>query len=229
MTNSTDGPAGSTPPHPPLLAGQAPLDEVMARLARDRPVFHSEADLQHSFALALRELAPELRCRLEVPQQTGGKRPAYLDLLCTGPSARTVVEFKYVTRRWTGTCGPDGETYALRNHAATDLARLGFVTDLTRTERFGEASGTTGLALMVTNEPRLWTPPAPGGAPRRDQEFRLHQGRTLAGTLRWAGGSYLPNTRVLRGRYPLDWRPYSRQPGAGGEFRYLAVATGGAA
>src|SRR3546814_17919533 len=32
------------------LAGTVPVDEVLARLAARRPVFHSEADMQHAFA-----------------------------------------------------------------------------------------------------------------------------------------------------------------------------------
>jgi hypothetical protein len=52
----------------PLIAGEVSLPEVMARLQQDRPVFHSEADLQHSFARVLWELAPKIQSRLEVRQ-----------------------------------------------------------------------------------------------------------------------------------------------------------------
>lgn len=84
-----------------LIAGQVPLADVIARLHRDRPVFHSEADLQHSFARALWELEPGIGCRLEVPQHTAD-RVERLDLLCIGPSGRTAIEFKYPTRAWKG-------------------------------------------------------------------------------------------------------------------------------
>jgi hypothetical protein len=67
---------------PALIAGQVPLVEVMARLGQDRPVLHSEADLQHSFARALWELAPEIQSRFEVRQYVPGATGAeYLDLL----------------------------------------------------------------------------------------------------------------------------------------------------
>ncbi len=55
---------------PDLIAGGVPLAEVMAALAGARPVFHSEADLQHAFARVLWERAPWVECRLEV-RQTG--------------------------------------------------------------------------------------------------------------------------------------------------------------
>ncbi|MER5669178.1 hypothetical protein [Streptomyces mirabilis] len=214
------------------IAGRTSLSEVMGQLCRHRPVFHSEADLQHSFARVLWELAPDVHSRLEVPQRRSGKAE-YLDLLCIGPSAtRTAIEFKYFTRKWTGTAGTPGEDYALKGHAATDLARLHFVRDIARLERFCRRSGQNGLALMLTNEASLWTPPGPSRRRTRDHDFRIHHGRELAGTLLWAEGAYAPNTCTLRGVYPLDWEPYTEVGGPAGEFRYLAVfvspAPGGA-
>lgn len=210
----------------PLIAGEVPLTEVMARLRQDRPVFHSEADLQHSFARVLWELAPEIQSRLEVRQYAPDAPGAeYLDLLCIGPSARTAIEFKYFTAYWAGTAGPVPEEYALKSHAATDLARLGFVSDIARLERFGNRPDQNGLALLLTNEPGLWTPPKRDSKPTRDRDFRIHQDRTLTGQLLWGGGDYEPNTRILRGSYPLNWQPYSLQDGTRGEFRYLAVFT----
>lgn len=173
----------------------------------------------------MRELAPKIQSRLEVrqnvPDATGAE---YLDLLCIGPTARTAIEFKYRTAKWAGTAGPDQEQYALRSHSATDLARLGFVSDFARLERFGNPTQ-NGLALLITNAPGLWTPPEPGSKPTRDRDFRIPQDHTLSGQLLWGGGDYEPNTRTLRGTYPLNWQPYSLQDGPKGEFRYLAVFT----
>jgi hypothetical protein len=205
------------------VAGQIALDDVIARLGRHRPVFHSEADLQHSFARLLWELAPDVHSRLEVPQRHLG-RAEYPDLLCIGPSARTAIEFKYFTRRWTGAACVPAENYALKGHAATDLARLHFVRDIARLERFCQRSGQNGLAIMVTNDPALWTPPGPGRRQTRDHAFRIHEGRKLTGTLLWAEGTYAPNTCALRGTYVLDWQPYSELDGAGGEFRWVGVS-----
>ncbi|MGW7281156.1 hypothetical protein ACWGIV_23230 [Streptomyces sp. NPDC054844] len=207
------------------IAGRASLREVMTRLRRHRPVFHSEADLQHSFARVLWEVAPEVESRLEVPQWPSG-RAEYLDLLCIGPESRTAVEFKYFTRSWTGTVGNPAEDYALKAHAATDLARLHFVRDIARLERFCGQSEQNGLALMLTNEPSLWTPPGSDRRPTRDHQFRIHEGRELAGMLLWAEGTYERNTCTLTGAYSLAWEPYSRQNGPGGEFRWLAVFVG---
>ncbi|MEU6145877.1 hypothetical protein ABZ848_36735 [Streptomyces sp. NPDC047081] len=204
------------------IAGRVSPGEAMAQLAGHRQVFHSEADLQHSFARALWELSPDVHSRLEVPQRAGSKAE-HLDLLCIGPSTRTAIEFKYFTRSWTGRAGTPAEDYALKGHAATDLARLHFVRDIARLEHFCRRPDQNGLAIMLTNDASLWTPPGAGRGQTRDREFRIHQGRELAGTLQWAEGAYKRNTCPLRGAYPLNWEPYSELGGAGGEFRYLAV------
>ncbi|WEH40363.1 hypothetical protein [Streptomyces sp. AM 2-1-1] len=210
-----------SPAAPETIAGSATLDDVLARLRGHRPVFHSEADLQHSFALAVHEVAREVGCRLEVPVR-GSEASEYLDLLCLGPAGRTAVEFKYVTRRWSGTVGSPPEEYALRGHNAPDLARRDFVRDVGRLERFCEREDQNGLALLITNEASLWSP-RQRTTPTRDEEFRIHEERELSGTLLWAGGSFPANTRVLRGTYLLRWRPYAQLGGPNGEFRCLAV------
>ncbi|WP_240676886.1 hypothetical protein [Actinacidiphila soli] len=119
--------------------------------------------------------------------------------------------------------GPLGETYALRSHSATDLARLSFVSDVERLERFCDWPDQNGLALIVTNESSLWEEPGPRAKRTRDHEFRVHEGRTLTGTLLRGAEGYEPNTRTLHDSYRMDWQPYSQQGGACGEFRYLAV------
>jgi hypothetical protein len=107
----------------------------------------------------------------------------------------------------------------LKSHGAPDEARRDFVFDVARLERFCDRPDQNGLALMVTNESALWREPKRSAKRPRDYEFRLHQGGELAGTLLWGGGDYRPNTRVLRGTYPLHWRP----PTAGA-FQYLALS-----
>lgn len=219
----TSGPSSTSA----LIAGQVPLIEVMAELHQERPVFHSEADLQHSFARALWRLAPTIESRLEVSQHVPDTpHREHLDLLCIGPSARTAIEFKYFKARWAGAVGPLKEEYVLTSHAATDRGRLGFVSDIARLERFADRPGQNGLALLVTNERSLWmVPPPHANQKTRDHDFRIHEGRTLAGELLWADGNYKRNARTLRGNYHLSWQPYSEQDGRRGEFRYLAVFT----
>lgn len=213
----------TTTPQEAKTASGVQLSKAMGALRRARPVFHSEADLQHSFARALWEVAPDVRSRLEVPQRRQGRRE-YLDLLCLGPGGQTLIEFKYFTRSWTGFVpGAPDEKYQLRDHGALDVARLNFVEDIVRLEKFCNRADQDGLVLLVTNEPGLWAIPKPRSRPTRDQQFHIHEGRALTGTLLWAEGTYTDNTRYLRGSYGLTWQPYSELPGPGGTFRYLAV------
>ena len=187
-------------------------------------MFHSEADFQHAFARALWESAPDVQSRLEVPKRTSAGTE-HLDLLCIGPDASTAIEFKYWTRSWKGAAGTPNEEYNLKAHAATDIARRNFVFDIARLERFGNEPKHNGIALILTNDPSLWAPPAPRPVPSRDHAFRIHEGSTLTGTLLWGGGDYPANTTELRGNYALSWTDYSHQTGPGGHFRYLIVET----
>ena len=190
----------------------------MSALAERRPVFHSEADFQFAFAQTVSAMDPGIACRLEKPltsARTG--RTEYLDLLCLGPNGATPIEFKYFTRRWHGTA--NGEDFSLRDHAAADLLRLHFIHDVVRLE--SSPHGERGLAILLTNESALWSESA---RQTQDSEFHLHHGRTLEGTLLWAGGIYEPNTRVLAGTYDLNWQDFSHlDDHRGGQLRYLAI------
>lgn len=192
----------------------------MRALGEVRRVFHSEADLQFAFAQQLTRIAPSVRCRLEVPHAREGRRNDYLDLLCLGEETSTAIEFKYFTRPWVGDA--DGEAYSLRAHAATDLARFYFVHDIKRLERATVGRESNGLAIMLTNEPRLWTAPTKGRR-TNDWAFRIHEGSQLSGILEWGNG-YAANRRELAGSYEARWQDFSTlDGGSGGRFRWLAI------
>ncbi len=207
--------------HHSSLVGDVPLELLMAQLAQRRPIFHSEADFQFALAQMLAELEPAAHCRLEVPQPRSGRGREHLDLLVRGPDgAATAVELKYFTRAWAGVV--DDETFALRDHAATDLARLHYVHDIGRLERFAATSGVAGVAIMLTNEPRLWDPSGQGRG--NDVAFRIHEGQVLSGLLEWGNG-YKPNRRQLSGRYLLSWHDFSLidPRSRGGRLRWTAA------
>jgi hypothetical protein len=54
------------------------LNQIIQKLANERPIFHSEADFQHGLAWLIHEEFPSCRMRLEVNPYTDGQR-AYLD------------------------------------------------------------------------------------------------------------------------------------------------------
>jgi hypothetical protein len=209
-----------------LLAGRLPLPDVMTHLAARRPVFHSEADFQFAFAQSVAALDDSFGIRLEVPQR-GQRQRSYVDLVCRGGQEVSLVEFKYVTRAWTGTDGYSSEQFDLRGHEALDLARLYFIHDVIRLETWtAQKIANSGFAVLLTNDNRLWEQPASGRV-TRDHDFRLHEGRRLTGSLRWGTSEapYEANNRDLRGAYVATWHVYSqRDSGPGGNFRWLSWA-----
>jgi hypothetical protein len=210
-----------------LIAGRVPMPDVMTHLAARRPVFHSEADFQFAFAQSVAALDDSIGLRLEVPQR-GEHRRTYVDLACRAGDEVSLVEFKYVTRAWTGTDGYTDEHFALRGHEALDLARLYFIHDVTRLEAWtAQAICRNGFAVMLTNDNRLWEKPASSRV-TRDQNFRLHEGRRLTGPLKWGTpeAPHEAHNRNLRGTYVATWHGYSkRDSGPGGSFRWLYWAT----
>lgn len=202
-----------------LIAGTLDLVDVMATLAARRPVFHSEADFQFAFVQAIAAADPGIEVRLEVRQ--AADRAEYVDLACWTTQQRTLIEFKYATAGWTGT-DPSGEQFHVKHHAAYDLARRYFIHDIHRLERFtADQPGSNGIAIMLTNEPALWTPPS--GRPTRDSNFRIHQDRTLTGHLVWGNGDAPRYDQHLTGTYTAQWHDYSHLDGPKGHFRWLAI------
>lgn len=207
-----------------LLAGRLPLDGLLARLAQERPVFHSEADFQHAFAWHAQVLAPDLAVRLETRPAPG----VHLDLLLTGPDGReSAVELKYLTRAWTGQAGR--ERFELKNQGAHDIRAYDAVKDIARVEAFtATRPGSDGAVLCLSNDASYWNAPNHGRATNAGA-FRLHEGLTLAGTRAW-GPQTGPGTSRgreaplhLRGTYRLHWQEFSALPGAAGAFRALVV------
>jgi hypothetical protein len=206
-----------------MLAGRVQLDAVMAQLTEHRPVFHSEADFQFAFAQTLATLDQSIDVRLEVPYRA--ERRTYVDLRCAADDHTTLVEFKYITRTWAGSAGPRGEEFELRGHEALDLARLHFIHDVYRLEGWTSTHpNTNGVAILLTNDNRLWEPPRTAKL-TRDHAYRVHQGQTITGELAWgtAERPYAANNRTIRGTYGADWRSYSNlDDRPGGELRWLA-------
>ena len=78
----------------PLTVDQ--VAATLSQLAAKRPIFHSEADLQHALAWQLQMNQPTAELRLEV-------RPLkeiseYVDIACHLAGVATVLELKYLTR-----------------------------------------------------------------------------------------------------------------------------------
>lgn len=202
---------------------------VLDALADRRQVFHSEADFQFAFAWEAKIMHPDLEVRLE----THPEPEVRLDLeLLESSGCGIAIELKYMTRRWAGSV--QGESFALKNHGASDLRGYDVVKDVVRIERFVAARpGWRGFVVALTNEPGYWRSPGHGRATNADA-FRLYDGTILAGERRWGpntGGTAKGREAALaiQGIHPLRWVDYSKVDASpAGTLRALVVPIGDA-
>jgi hypothetical protein len=205
------------------------IHEVLDQLSRQRPVFYSEADFQHSLAWAIQTSYPSAQIRLEVPFSRA-EAVGHLDCLVHIEHTSLAIELKYKTRDFEIIVG--NEKYVLKSQSAQDLGRYDFFRDVERLEHLALSSERrVGLAIFLTNDSSYWKPPGRPQVAYRD--FRMQDGRTVTGRLSW-GESASPGTMlgresdiVLSGRYTLEWRGYSDFKMRGySRFRYLVLRVG---
>ena len=198
------------------------IQDLMNALARDRPVFHSEADFQHALAWRIHEAIPDCECRLEC--KPFRKKPMYLDIWLHGIDV--ALELKYLTRQLDIEC--KGEFFALR-YQGTQAARYDFLKDIQRLEKLRNLpNAKAGFAILLTNEPTYWKSPSHSNTV--DEAFRLHEGRSISGERAWSEQAS-PGTIqgreepiYLDGSYDLHWQDYSYLGERNNHrFRYLAV------
>jgi hypothetical protein len=197
---------------------------AMEALRESRPVFHTEADFQHALAWELHARLPAAKVRLE--KRLSSESNQRLDLLVTTAEVSLAIELKYPVAALNATV--DGETHVLREQGAPDQMRFSYVWDIFRLERLVAAGAAdAGVAVLLSNVKQLWEQAKPSSRVSADTEFRLYEGRELAGRLSWSGDAKwwhnegLPEAIELAGRYPLAWAPYSTVDGTGrGEFRW---------
>ena len=127
------------------------MTHLMSELARVRPVFHSEADFQHSLALCFHDVIPECRVRLEFkPFPT---ERMYLDIWL--PDIKVAVELKYYTRKFNYEY--EGETFTLSNQSAQPVSRYDYLKDIKRLERLStQQVANAGYVILLTNDSTYW-------------------------------------------------------------------------
>lgn len=203
------------------------IEKLMEELARERPVFHSEADFQHALAWQIHRTNPGHAVRLE--HKPRANSAMYVDIWMA--TVGVVVELKYRTRELD--CEVQGEPFLLRDQAARPPSRYSFMRDIQRIEDFVSTvpDVRSGLAVMLTNDSLYWNRPS-----RRnlvDAEFHLHEGRRVGSEMAWSKRASdgtrkgREATILLTGAYHLQWRDYA-SVGAGrhARFRYLAIRVG---
>lgn len=75
-----------------------------------------------------------------------------------------------------------------------------------------DKSFSMGYAVMLTNDPLYWRKPLKNAS--IDEAFKIHEGKTVFGTLKWsehaaAGTTKGHNTIVLNNSYVMHWSNFS--------------------
>lgn len=201
------------------------INSLLKKLSEQRPIFHSEADFQHSLAWELHKKLPNLNIRLEYPIPIHDSR-VYLDILATTPTDSVAIELKYKTRKIT--VNENKEQFELKNQGAQDIGRYDFIKDICRLEQLISIHPhSIGYAILLTNDSAYWT--SPNKTNTVDRNFKLHNGKILQGALDWeSAGKGTTKGREkalsLNGKYNLQWQNYSTVKSKNYNcFRYLFV------
>lgn len=142
------------------------ISQILQSLAALRPIFHSEADFQHTLAWELQKRYPEASLRLEYPIETLDAIMC-LDILFALPTKAFAIELKYKTRRLA--CTANNEQFYLRNHGAQDIGRYEVIKDIQRLETMQRVRpNTKGCLIFLTNDSSYWTE---GGLARSTKPF----------------------------------------------------------
>jgi len=199
---------------------------IMNNLCAQRPIFHSEADFQHSLAWEIHNGLPDSSVRLELPWSIE-ENQNHLDIWIASSDFKIAIELKYKTRGLKALV--NREFYSLKDQSAQDIGRYDFLKDVMRLEQLIKKNNDwTGFAILLTNDSSYWK--IPNNFNTIDANFRLHEGKTILGNLSWGAGAASGTIRDrespinLNNSYHLNWNDYSR-PSSGGysRFRFLLL------
>lgn len=217
------------------------IEEIVKRaidiLRNERPIFHSEADFQHSLAWKIKELDNKFQIRLEKRIDIDNEKN-YFDIIILSEKEVCAIEVKYLTRKFNKR-EVNGEIFELQNHQAHNINRWRFCKDIERLEKFVlsndkiyKGKQKIGLAILLTNDKAYWDKPKRKNV--SDIKFRLHEGQCLTGKLYWMKKISEKIKRrykeiILKGKYeigPNDWKEYSIIKDSDGEvhtFKYIMI------
>jgi hypothetical protein len=157
------------------------------------------------------------------------KERVYLDIWAADKETVLAIELKYKTRGLEVTV--EGEDFHLLDQSAQDLARYDCLKDIQRLERVLSTNRGIAYAVFLTNDSAYWKEPM--NSQTVDASFRIHQGRSATGELRWGTDASKGTTHgreesiLIRGAYNFNWQNYSRVAETSyGTFKYLLVRIG---
>ena len=130
------------------------IDDLMNELAKQRPIFYSEADFQFALGWLIQKNYPAYKVRFEYKPTFDSDM--HIDILVITDDQKWIpIELKYKTKKTQEPIIWNNEEYNLSNHSAKDQSCYRYVKDIQRIEtvamheplRFIE-----GYAVMLTND-----------------------------------------------------------------------------
>lgn len=197
------------------------ISKVLESLAKKRPIFHSEADFQHALAWEIHSGQPQSEIRLEFKPPNIPNR-IYTDIWVAYNGNVLAIELKYKTRKIDAEF--NDETFSLLNQSAHPGARYDFLKDIKRLEEIVENNNNSiGYCIFLTNDKAYWSDS--NNEEVSDTFFRIHEGRTIEGMLKWNGPDkgWQKSRGIfkIKGDYTLKWNAYSEVLNS--KFKYLLV------
>ena len=198
------------------------MEGVLKELAKKRPIFHSEADFQHSLAVELREKFKDNEdygIRLELPQNIGESYGHVDIVIIKNAVPKVFIELKYKTEKCT--IQHECEWFKLKKANAPDSGCYQFVKDIARIEELTKSNQCEGFAIFLTNSMSYLK----NGRGTQYENFsffknELCSGR-LHGIIKTRKGAD-PNKYVdIKGNYKFNWKEYSQIPNE--SFKYLLI------
>jgi hypothetical protein len=209
---------------------------LLAELAKQRPIFHSEKDFQHAFAWALHSLDNSISLRLEINAPELENRVAAekdknarmcLDVWAKTKEMTLGIELKYPKAPIIA--DHNGERFYLRKGSGALQRRYNFINDIRRLEHFLDNGWIgAGYAILLTNDSSFWNEPT--SEYNLDREFVIHEGRKInPGIFKWGAGASVGTMGKglplhIGGTYEFHWQKYSQvSEKQNSLFKYLLV------
>lgn len=202
------------------------VEDVLSKLSKDRPIFHSEGDFQFSLAHKIKKIIPEFNVRLEFPMS-----PGHLDIFLFSSEKAVLFELKYKPTELVYNMH-NKEKFNLKQLRRIDYGFYGFIKDIYRLENFRlkieqNFKNVECYALILTNDKRFWQQTETKGMYK---EFLIYEGKKLSGVFNWANNItneyyHKRPSIILNHTYRCFWKDYSKITieAKNNQFRFLLI------
>lgn len=179
-------------------------------------VYHSEDHFKLALAAELAQMYGDERIRLEWNPAT----QAQVDIGIRRGGVTIPVELKYKTKEAEVEDNAFDESFSLTSDGAQTKVHYRIFRDVRRLEEIVAEQGRYGYFVLLTNDANYWSTTTQSSDALYD-DFRVHEGRTVEGTLEWREErDWIQNDGMaqpiqLSGRYRMEWSDYGYREDVG--------------